>query len=99
MGVDVVRRYKWLKHYNWKRRGVSEEDCEQAYKDLENTKKCMICENTKGPFHMDHCHTSFKYRGILCHKCNRALGFFNDNPDTLRKAAEYLDKHGNYVYH
>lgn len=98
MPIDKIRRYKWLKHYNWKRRGFSEEDITKAYDDLLNTEECMICNENRKPFHVDHCHITNKYRGILCHKCNRAIGFFNDNPITLRKAADYLDKHGKVVY-
>jgi len=27
----------------------------------------------------------------ICHQCNAALGFVNDNPETLRKLADYLE--------
>lgn len=30
-------------------------------------------------------------RGLLCHRCNRILGMANDNPDILRRLADYLD--------
>ncbi len=29
-------------------------------------------------------------RGWLCHKCNRGIGQFNENPDLLLIAAEYV---------
>lgn len=32
-------------------------------------------------------------RGILCWPCNRALRPWNDNPDLMEKAAEYLRKY------
>lgn len=33
---------------------------------------------------VDHCHDSKRVRGILCKKCNMALGSFGDNLDGLR---------------
>lgn len=62
---------------------------------------CAICGtdspgNVGGPtaarkvFAVDHCHTSGKVRGLLCHHCNRGLGLFRDNPTALRLAAEYV---------
>lgn len=29
-------------------------------------------------------------RGLLCDRCNRGIGFFRDNPQTLQSAARYL---------
>ena len=42
---------------------------------------------------VDHDHNSFKIRGLLCSKCNNMLSNAKDNPEILRKAAEYLEKH------
>ena len=30
-------------------------------------------------------------RALLCHRCNRAMILFKDRPETLRKAADYLE--------
>jgi hypothetical protein len=41
--------------------------------------------------HADHCHESGHPRGVLCKKCNIALGGFNDDPVVLKKALAYLE--------
>lgn len=42
-------------------------------------------------FHVDHCHSTGRIRGILCHGCNTALGLVRESPDRLRKLADYLE--------
>lgn len=58
---------------------------------------CAICSTTvpngKGQFHADHDHETNQPRGVLCHNCNIALGNFQDNPEILRAAIEYLNKY------
>lgn len=39
---------------------------------------------------VDHDHETGKIRGLICHKCNRALGLFGDDPSVVSKAAEYM---------
>lgn len=56
---------------------------------------CAICP-AKEPggrgkfFHVDHDHTTGKVRGLLCHRCNTALGLFQDSPAALKLAIKYL---------
>ena len=40
---------------------------------------------------IDHCHSTGKVRGLLCHNCNRALGLFKDSQGSLIKAIDYLN--------
>lgn len=54
---------------------------------------CAICgqfAEGKGK-HVDHDHLTGKIRGILCSRCNQALGLMRDNPGIARKAMEYLE--------
>ena len=54
---------------------------------------CAICGSNTDMV-MDHNHSTGAVREPLCSKCNWAIGLFYDNPDTLRAAARYLEKHG-----
>lgn len=38
----------------------------------------------------DHDHSTRKFRGVLCHGCNRGIGLFKDCPDWLESAADYV---------
>lgn len=63
--------------------------------------QCAICKTTKpggpgGRLHIDHDHDTDKIRGLLCSKCNSALGSFQDNPEILKSAIQYLEKHNAY---
>lgn len=39
---------------------------------------------------IDHCHASGKFRGLLCYRCNLALGQFGDDISVLENAVNYL---------
>lgn len=52
---------------------------------------CEICKIACKTVY-DHCHEKGNFRGWLCNKCNIGLGFMNDNPSTLRAAANYLER-------
>lgn len=39
---------------------------------------------------MDHCHESHKIRGLLCAKCNMAVGLIRNSPELAEKMASYL---------
>lgn len=58
---------------------------------------CDICGAAKpggrGSFSVDHDHLTGEVRGSLCHSCNTALGHFRDDPQLLRAAARYVEKH------
>lgn len=41
---------------------------------------------------VDHDHRTGKIRGLLCSHCNRAVGLFQDNPQILKSAINYLER-------
>lgn len=58
--------------------------------------KCAICKSsdtgrkTSVLFLVDHDHKTGKVRGLLCHKCNAAIGMLRDSIEILNFAIEYL---------
>src|SRR5208282_181641 len=73
--------------------GITQADYDRMLESQDG--KCLICgANRPGDrdnFSVDHCHLTGIVRGLLCTKCNRGLGCFNDLPGLLRKAADYLE--------
>jgi hypothetical protein len=54
---------------------------------------CRICGTSEGvELHVDHDHRTKKVRGLLCGKCNKAIGLLNDDPDLLMAAKLYLEQ-------
>jgi hypothetical protein len=62
----------------------------QAMLDAQNG-LCAIChEAADHKLHVDHSHQTGKVRGLLCFRCNTALGNFRDSTLVLESAAKYL---------
>lgn len=63
--------------------------------------KCEICGRTETVTRggkvrrptLDHCHETGRRRGVLCSRCNTAIGMFLDDPDLMRSAASYIEKY------
>lgn len=74
--------------------GISLEDYDLLY--LKQDGCCAICgihqSSIKQRFHLDHCHTTGKIRGLLCQHCNHLLGRARDTRRILQSAIDYLDK-------
>jgi Recombination endonuclease VII len=60
---------------------------------------CAICGQPERTFMdgrklaIDHDHKQNRIRGLLCFKCNRALGGLNDDISLLQRAIDYLKAH------
>lgn len=78
--------------------GLSELDYQLLIEKQNN--KCAICfvelqqnattKHTPETLCIDHCHETGVVRGLLCAKCNKGLGLFNDDPVLLLTAIDYI---------
>lgn len=69
--------------------------CEQA-NAIEVGGACEICGKrftTIDKPQKDHDHKTGAQRGLLCMHCNTAIGKFNDDPELLLRAIQYLRKY------
>lgn len=82
--------YQTLEGKHRKRYGLTPEQMAEIKKT-----GCELC-GSHLQLHIDHNHITNEIRGVLCTNCNRGLGHFKDSPELLKKAAEYLEKKGNY---
>ena len=80
------RHSRWLNRY-----GITKNKYEEMYK-LQNG-LCLICKqqcSSGQNLSVDHCHKTGKVRGLLCKKCNSALGMLNDDISYFENAIAYL---------
>jgi hypothetical protein len=83
---DYIRKY-----------GITLELYNEIKEEQDNC--CKICGTneskvSKSRLFVDHCHTTGKVRGLLCHNCNSMLGLAKDNISILLDAAKYLEENG-----
>ena len=66
----------------------------EAYEAMEASQNgcCAICllSLAEVRIHIDHCHTTNVVRGLLCSKCNQALGLLQESADNASRARAYL---------
>jgi hypothetical protein len=56
---------------------------------------CAICKQPRPEnrtLHVDHDHGTGEIRGLLCFRCNNALGDFEEQYQLFQRAANYLDR-------
>lgn len=69
----------------------------QAMLEAQNH-RCKICgrvgylysKDRKRMLYIDHSHARGHVRALLCHYCNSGLGYFQDSPELLEKAKQFL---------
>ena len=62
--------------------------------------KCKLCGRIEGNTNLtrlivDHNHDNGQVRGLLCGKCNTALGHLGDDVTVLKRAILYIKEDGN----
>jgi hypothetical protein len=71
--------------------GISLEEYTKMYNDQGGV--CAICNHESDTaLHVDHNHTTNDIRGLLCHKCNHALGQLNEDLEIITNMYEYILK-------
>lgn len=73
--------------------GISLDDKRQMI--IDQGCKCKICprslsKDDLSKSHVDHCHETGYIRGVLCHNCNRGIGYLQHSPEILVSATQYL---------
>ena len=98
---DPEARRKWRREY--RRKWLSNRDrtgkgtrlqALRATRPCPDT--CEVCgavqsRGTGRRLDFDHCHEANVFRGWLCNPCNLALGNVKDDPERLRKLADYVE--------
>jgi hypothetical protein len=95
--VNRRRRQERSKEYRRKERasyllrkyGITLRD----YETLRMTQlgMCVICRKIEwNRLHVDHDHQTGVLRGLLCGKCNKAIGLLDDDPALVHSAEAYL---------
>lgn len=99
------RRHAIGKRNTFERHGITQEQFDEMHRNQGG--RCAICgtDNPFGPhdryqqrrkrrvFSIDHCHATGKVRGLLCARCNLAIGNFGDDTERMRAAIAYLERH------
>lgn len=89
------RKRKRDKSRKSNRNPVTDADYAAAWRAQDG--RCAICDMRLVPAGhnvnsacADHDHITGRFRGLLCMPHNKALGMFDDDPELLRRAMEYL---------
>ena len=91
------KRRAFNRRWELKKVGFTSELFEQLLQEQNGL--CAICnielttgKKTRTDACADHCHATNTARGILCKRCNCALGMLDDKPERLIAASAYLTK-------
>lgn len=80
------------------RLGVTPEQYDSMHKDQNGL--CAVCHKPESATRrgvvkslaVDHCHVTGKIRGLLCQRCNIALGMLGDDAAVIASLASYVTR-------
>jgi len=94
--MEYYRNKHLLRSY-----GINNEMYENMF-NLQNG-RCAICQESETcldrrtgkikKLAVDHDHKTGEVRQLVCSKHNRGIGLFEESPELLRAAADYLERH------
>lgn len=90
-GAQARERTRTLRMY-----GLTQADWDELIKRQRD--RCAVCRSdTPGGrwkcWHIDHDHVTGRVRGLLCGRCNTAIGMLQDDPEIIKAAARYVTRH------
>ena len=75
------------------RYGLTPQELDEMYANQDG--RCASCQEEISLLgrstHIDHCHDTGKVRGILCRRCNSALGFLDDSAAKVALLLGYIE--------
>jgi hypothetical protein len=88
--VERRKRSSWLACL--KKLGVTEEWYDETF--AHQLGLCAICHKPENDIKLavDHDHVTSEVRGLLCKRCNMAIGLLGDDPQIVLNAALYLQR-------
>jgi hypothetical protein len=103
--INALQRLKWSTDPDYRARGTARSaeghrrrnygmTLEDYYRMVnEQDGRCAMCKRYFGEaLRVDHCHRTGRVRRLLCHGCNVGFGFFGEDANALRTAADYSDE-------
>jgi hypothetical protein len=91
--LDPGHKRKTQSKSRWRRAGVDPTAAEQALAAHNGTCDCCGTESpVEARWCVDHDHATGRVRGVLCSKCNTAIGKLGDTLEGVLRAVRYLQR-------
>jgi hypothetical protein len=87
------RKARERETYLLRKYGIKVEDYDRRLEEQGGV--CAICKEARPEertLHVDHDHVTGKIRGLLCFRCNNAIGDLRDDIELVFRMLDYLDR-------